>query len=64
MQYMLLIYYDPQSFALMSEDDRREIGIRYFAFSEELRGSGNMLSGDALHRSKPRPPFACGTARR
>ena len=48
MQYMLLIYNDPHTWESMSEGERGEIYGRYFTFTEELRGSGKMVAGDAL----------------
>ncbi len=48
MQYMLLIYDDPQTWAEMSEDERNAVMGDYFAYTEELRKSGAYVAGEAL----------------
>jgi hypothetical protein len=48
MQYMLLIYGDGSSWETLTPEQQREIGGAYFAFTEELRGAGKMVAGDAL----------------
>jgi hypothetical protein len=48
MQYMLLIYNDPNAWDSMPEGDRNEVYAKYFAFTEELKASGKLVAGDAL----------------
>ena len=48
MQYMLLIYNDPNAWATMPEAEQHEVYGKYFTFTEELRASGKMVAGDAL----------------
>jgi len=49
MQYMLLIYGDSSTRAdSLSEADRNAMYAAYGAFTEELRGKGAMVGGDAL----------------
>ena len=48
MQYMLLIYNDPQAWDSMSDDERGAIYNAYGTFTAELQGSGKMVAGDAL----------------
>jgi hypothetical protein len=48
MQYMLLIYNDPQGWESMSEAERGEIYNAYGTFTAELQASGKMVAGDAL----------------
>jgi hypothetical protein len=48
MQYMLLIYNPPGDWESMPAEQRQAIGEAYFHFTEELRGSGKMVAGDAL----------------
>jgi hypothetical protein len=48
MQYMLLIYNDPQGWDSMSEADRGEVHNAYGTFTAELQASGKMVAGDAL----------------
>jgi hypothetical protein len=48
MQYMLLIYNDPNGWESMSESEQGEIFGAYGTFTEELQESGKMVAGDAL----------------
>jgi hypothetical protein len=48
MQYMLLIYNDPQTWESMPEAQRGEVYNAYGTFTAELQGSGKMVAGDAL----------------
>jgi len=48
-QYMLLIYNDENAWAALSETDRGEIVGEYFAFTDEIRDSGNFVDGAPLH---------------
>ncbi len=48
MQYMLLIYDDPQTWAEMGEDERNAVMGEYFAYTEELRNAGAFVAGEAL----------------
>ena len=49
MQYMLLIYDDPQKWATMPEDDRNAVMGEYFTYTEDLRKAGAFVAGEALH---------------
>jgi hypothetical protein len=48
MQYMLLIYNDPNGWESMSEAERGSVYNAYGTFTEELQASGKMVAGDAL----------------
>jgi hypothetical protein len=48
MQYMLLIYNDPATWASMSPEEQGEVYNAYGTFTEELQASGKMVAGDAL----------------
>ena len=48
MQYMLLIYGSGDSWSELTPEQQREMGEAYFRFTEELRGAGKMVAGDAL----------------
>jgi hypothetical protein len=48
MQYMLLIYNDPDAWTTMPEAERNAIYGAYGTFTEELQASGKMVAGDAL----------------
>jgi hypothetical protein len=48
MQYMLLIYNDPSVWQTMPEEQSRSMMGEYFTYTEELRGSGKFVAGDAL----------------
>jgi hypothetical protein len=48
MQYMLLIYDDPQVWEGFSEEETNAIMGEYFAYTEELRAAGAYVAGDAL----------------
>jgi hypothetical protein len=47
-QYMLLIYDDPAHRDAMSDADRSAVMQEYFAYTDELREAGKLLSADAL----------------
>jgi hypothetical protein len=49
MNYMLLIYDDPTSWADSSEADQAAIMGEYFAFTQHIVDSGEMVAGDPLH---------------
>src|SRR5438876_12255179 len=48
MQYALLIYDDEKAWANMSEEERNALYGEYFAFTNELRGSGAYVDGNPL----------------
>jgi len=48
MKYMLLIYNDPTTFDPANADSLHQ---EYFAFTQEILGTGEMLAGDALQGS-------------
>jgi len=48
MQYMLLIYNDPNGWESMSEAEQGAIFQAYGTFTEELQASGKLVAGDAL----------------
>jgi hypothetical protein len=48
MQYMLLIYNDPNAWESMSEDEQGAVYHAYGTFTEELQASGKLVAGDAL----------------
>jgi hypothetical protein len=48
MQYMLLIYDDEQLWSKMSDEERGSIMGEYFAFTQDLRDKGAMVSGAPL----------------
>lgn len=47
-QYMCLIYESEKQFADASDAQRQEIFQAYMKFTEDLRGAGKMVAGDAL----------------
>jgi hypothetical protein len=47
-QYMLLIYGDHDSWETLSDEAKGSMYAKYSAFTEELRGSGKLVAGDAL----------------
>jgi hypothetical protein len=47
-QYMLLIYDDPNVLAAMSEEGSKAFFGEYFAYSDELQAAGAFVAGDAL----------------
>lgn len=49
MQYMCLIYGDPEIAATMSEEEGNQVFADYNAFTESIRESGHLVGGDALH---------------
>jgi hypothetical protein len=48
LQYMCLIYDDETTWQTMPEAERNGIMGEYMGFTESIRGSGNMVAGDAL----------------
>ena len=48
MQYMHLIYNDPQAWQSMPEDEQGAVYNAYGTFTAELQASGKMVAGDAL----------------
>jgi hypothetical protein len=48
MQYALLIYTDPSSYAAVSEEDMQKVMDGYWAFEDEVRGSKEHVVGEAL----------------
>ena len=48
MQYMLLIYVDPATYAGMTEEQGQAEMAEYFAFGPSLRERGFTVSGEAL----------------
>jgi len=48
MQYMLLIYNDPNAWEAMPEDEQGAVYQAYGTFTAELQASGKMVAGDAL----------------
>jgi hypothetical protein len=49
MQYMCLIYGDPERAATMTEEEGNQVFADYNAFTESIRESGHLVGGDALH---------------
>jgi hypothetical protein len=47
-QYVLLIYDDEALWAEMGEDERNRVMQEYFAYTNDLRGSGKYIDGNAL----------------
>ena len=47
-QYMLLIYDAESAWQDMSEEEQSQVMGEYFAYTEELRGSGAHVAGNAL----------------
>ncbi|HWP10162.1 MAG TPA: YciI family protein [Polyangiaceae bacterium] len=48
MQYILLIYGNEAEAKKATKDDQMKMFAEYKVFTEELKGSGKMLGGDAL----------------
>lgn len=48
MKYMLLIYHEQKGWDGLTELERQEMYAEYRRFSEEIRASGNYLSGSEL----------------
>jgi hypothetical protein len=48
MRYMCLIYDNEQSWAAMSKADTEAMMGEYFAFTKDLKDSGNYQAGEAL----------------
>ena len=49
MKYLLLITNDPNELATMAPDAMTEVFGEYFAFTQRIQASGEMLAGDPLH---------------
>ncbi len=50
MKYLCLIYDDEQQMAAMPKDEADAFMGAYFAFTEQIRESGHLVAGEALHR--------------
>ena len=48
MQYMLLIYNEPNGWTSLSDGERGAIFADYGTFTQELQDSGKLVAGDAL----------------
>jgi hypothetical protein len=48
MRYLCLIYEDEKGFEKMSKEEADAIINEYFAFTEDIKGNGTMLAGEAL----------------
>ena len=48
MQYMLLIYNEPNGWTSLSDGEREAIFADYGTFTQELQDSGKLVAGDAL----------------
>lgn len=48
MKYLCLIYDDEQQWAQMPKDETDTMMGEYFAFTDEIRGSGRYIAGEAL----------------
>jgi hypothetical protein len=48
MKYMLLIYDAEQEIAKMSQEEGERFFAEYMKFTDEIRASGHLVSGDAL----------------
>jgi hypothetical protein len=48
-RYICLIYNDEQARLALPQEERNETIAAYGRFTEEIRKSGNMVAGDALH---------------
>jgi hypothetical protein len=48
MQYVLLIYESEKNFASMSQAEQGQVFQEYMGFTQELRGAGKYLGGEAL----------------
>ena len=49
MKYMLLIATDPAAYKTLTDDENGAMMQEYFAFSDRIRASGEMVAGDPLH---------------
>lgn len=58
MKYMLLIYEDQAPYAAASQEEQGALFQRYMEFTDDIRKSGKMLSGDALQ-----PTFTATTVK-
>ena len=48
MKYMLLIYSNPENWAMLSEDESQAVMKDYLTFADDLRGSGEYVGGAPL----------------
>ena len=48
MRYMLLIYSDPDVSASFPPDDQQRMMGEYFAFTQRIAESGELIAGDPL----------------
>lgn len=48
MKYMLLIYTNPANRTTLSDDETQAVWKEYFSLAEDLRASGELISGDPL----------------
>ena len=48
MQYILLIYDDEATWGQMSDEERGKVMQEYFAYTQDLRNTGQFVAGDAL----------------
>ena len=48
MEYMLLIYVNPESYAGLSEAEQQAIFGEYMDYTAKMRGAGAFVYGDAL----------------
>ena len=49
MKYLCLIYDEEAKLGTMSKDEGDAFMGEYFTFTEDIRQSGNMIAGEALH---------------
>jgi hypothetical protein len=47
-KYVILIHHNPAAWDALSDAQRREIGRRHLAFTEELTASGELVVSEAL----------------
>jgi hypothetical protein len=48
MRYLCLIYSDEAQWTAMSKEETAKVLGEYFAFTDEIKASGNLLGGDSL----------------
>jgi hypothetical protein len=48
LRYLCLIYSDESQWAAMSKEETEKVLGEYFAFTDQIRASGNLLGGDSL----------------
>lgn len=49
MKYLCLIYHDEREWAALPKAELDEVMAEYFQFTEEVRESGHLIAGEALH---------------